>query len=64
MYISGAYTPLQKVVIIYDAFIGGTERNRSGRKTDEIAKFRILDGKNGIHNFGRNFDEKNGQMTI
>jgi len=26
MYISGAYTPLQNVVIIYDAFIGGTEK--------------------------------------
>jgi len=26
-----------------------------GLKTDEIAKFSIMDDNNGIHNFGRNW---------
>jgi len=36
----------------------GTQEIRFGRKTDEIAKFSILEEKNEIHNFGRNLDEK------
>jgi len=39
----------------------GTQEIRFGRKTNEIAKFSILDEKNEIHNFGRNLDE-NGQL--
>ena len=40
-----------------DASDVGTQEIRFGRKTNEIAKFSILDEKNEIHNFGRNLDE-------